>query len=87
MGKLQDKIAIVTGAASGIGQACAELFAEEGAKEREPEGRVRLASIRLGPLVEILKPVGADAGSISAGEGGQEPEVAGRVRDIFERVE
>ncbi len=32
MGKLQDKIAIVTGAASGIGQACAELFAEEGAK-------------------------------------------------------
>jgi meso-butanediol dehydrogenase/(S,S)-butanediol dehydrogenase/diacetyl reductase len=32
MGKLQDKITIVTGAASGIGQACAELFAEEGAK-------------------------------------------------------
>ena len=32
MGKLQDKIAIITGAASGIGQACAELFAREGAK-------------------------------------------------------
>jgi NAD(P)-dependent dehydrogenase (short-subunit alcohol dehydrogenase family) len=32
MGRLQDKITIVTGAASGIGQACAELFAKEGAK-------------------------------------------------------
>jgi NAD(P)-dependent dehydrogenase (short-subunit alcohol dehydrogenase family) len=32
MGKLQDKITIVTGAASGIGRECAELFAEEGAK-------------------------------------------------------
>ena len=32
MGKLQDKIAIITGAASGIGQACAETFAREGAK-------------------------------------------------------
>jgi NAD(P)-dependent dehydrogenase (short-subunit alcohol dehydrogenase family) len=32
MGKLEDKVAIVTGAASGIGQACIELFASEGAK-------------------------------------------------------
>jgi len=31
MGKLQDRIVIITGGASGLGRGCAELFAEEGA--------------------------------------------------------
>ena len=32
MGKLQNRIVIVTGGASGIGRGCAELFAAEGAR-------------------------------------------------------
>jgi NAD(P)-dependent dehydrogenase (short-subunit alcohol dehydrogenase family) len=44
MGRLQDKVCIVTGATSGIGKRTAEVFAAEGAKlviagRREPEGR------------------------------------------------
>jgi NAD(P)-dependent dehydrogenase (short-subunit alcohol dehydrogenase family) len=43
MGRLQDRIALITGAASGIGAACAQRFAEEGA---------RIAG------VDVQKPVG-----------------------------
>jgi len=32
MGKLTDRVAVITGAASGIGETCAELFAAEGAR-------------------------------------------------------
>ena len=32
MGRLQDKVCIITGAGSGMGQTAAQLFAREGAK-------------------------------------------------------
>jgi NAD(P)-dependent dehydrogenase (short-subunit alcohol dehydrogenase family) len=53
--KLADKVAIVTGAGTGIGRACAELFAREGAA-------VVLAGRRLASLDEV-------AGGIVAGGG------------------
>ena len=53
MGKLQSKAAIVTGATSGMGQATARLFAQEGASVvasgRDPErGRALVDEIRAG---------------------------------------
>lgn len=66
MRELQDKVAIITGASSGIGRAAAKLFAEEGAQvvvsaRREAE---------LGILVEEI-----------AAAGGQAVAVAGDIRD------
>ena len=66
MGKLQDKIAIVTGAASGIGEACAELFAKEGAKvvvadiQDEPGQRVADALDGTFLHVDVSDPVSVE---------------------------
>lgn len=53
MGKLDGKVAIITGAGGGIGQAAARLFAAEGAK-------LMLVDINEEPLVAFAKSIRAD---------------------------
>ena len=69
MGQLDGKVAIVTGATSGIGERIAEVFVEEGARvvaagRRETEGRA-LAS-RCGPALSFVRTDITDEASVKA---------------------
>ena len=56
MGKLQDKVTVITGAATGIGKATAEVFAEEGAI-------VLLADIKEEALQETVAKINENGGT------------------------
>jgi len=79
MGRLQDRVAIVTGAASGIGRASAKIFASEGA---------RLVVFDRAPAVEetaeAIRQSGGEAVAL-IGDAGAEDDVAKAVATALEK--
>lgn len=57
MGRLQDKVAVITGSNSGVGAATAILFAKEGAK-------VVISARRQAPLEEVAEKIRAAGGEV-----------------------
>ncbi|NUO61607.1 MAG: SDR family oxidoreductase [Hamadaea sp.] len=85
MGQLEGKVAVITGATSGIGEAMARRYAEEGADlvvngRRTDRGEALAAELRRdGTRVEVVTGDAADAGTATA--------IAERARAVYGRID